>query len=70
MAKSNHRSVDKVERQQRLANARRIQELEQSDVRRSNRLGWYEDDLGWNDDDHDDTYIPNEIPEYEEERTN
>lgn len=50
MAKSRTRPVDKVERQARLANARRHQQLEQSDIRNAHRLGWNDDDYDQADD--------------------
>ena len=42
MAKSNHRQVDKLERKQRLDGIRRSREIEDSEFRNMNRLGWRE----------------------------
>lgn len=58
MAKSQNRQVDKVERQARLANVRRHQELEQRELRNSNRLGWHGSMT--NTDDEDEQWSSNE----------
>ena len=51
MAKSMHRSVDKLERQARLGNVERQRQVERRERQNLNRIGWQEFD---EDDDGED----------------
>ena len=51
MAKSMHRSVDKLERQARLGNVERQRQVERREMQKLNRIGWQEFD---EDDDGED----------------
>ena len=44
MAKSQHRSVDKVERGARLASVQRQRQIEERELKNLNRMGWQEFD--------------------------